>query len=93
MMSPGTVPLLPRGVRSQFDKVRNCHVLLGPERVVMLDPIGAAIVQRIDGQASLTRIAHDLSEIYTVPRDVIEPDVVAFIADLQLKGFVHVTQG
>lgn len=92
-MSPGTVPLLPRGVRSQFDKVRHCHVLLGPERVVMLDPIGAAIVQHIDGQASLKRIAKALAEVYAAPRDVIEPDVVAFVADLQSKGFVHVTQG
>ncbi len=37
-------PLLPRGVRLHDDRVRGVPVLLGPERAVILDAIGQAIL-------------------------------------------------
>jgi len=84
------VAFLPRGVRSHFDAVRGADVLLGPERVLMLDPIGKAILERLDGAASLDAISADLAQTYDAPLDVIAPDVVAYLADLRDKGFVHV---
>ena len=90
MITVTDIPLLPRGVRPHFDAVRKTEVLLGPERVLMLDAIGVAIVERIDGVRSLGRISTDLSEVYEAPVEVIEPDVIAFVDDLRAKGFVHV---
>lgn len=89
-MAPDDVPLLPRGVRCHFDKVRKVDVLLGPERVLMLDQIGLAILQRTDGEASIAQISDDLAQTYEAERDVIEPDVIAYLQDLRERGFVHV---
>ena len=89
-MAPGDVPFLPRGVRTRFDKVRQTDVLLGPERVLMLDQIGVAILARMDGRASLKDIAQALSGAYDAPVSVIQPDVIAFVQDLHEKGMVHV---
>ena len=36
-MTGADVPFLPRGVRTHFDAVRQFDVLLGPERVLVLD--------------------------------------------------------
>ena len=90
MIGGADVPYLPRGVRSQYDAVRETDVLLGPERVLMLDPIGKAILDRLDGEASVLQVSEGLSATYDAPLDVIAPDVTAFVTDLVEKGFVHV---
>lgn len=90
MISALDVPYLPSGVRVKHDAVRGFDVLLGPERVVMLDEIGNNILSHVDGRCDLEQIARVLSAKYNAPRDVIEPDVAAFLQDLIEKGFVHV---
>ena len=89
-MHPDDVPFLPRGVRTQHDDVRNTEVLLGPERVLMLDQIGVAVLEKLDGVASLRDISQELSGFYDAPIEVIVPDVVAFVQDLKPKRLVHV---
>lgn len=90
MINAETVPLLPRGVRCHYDRVRGTDVLLAPERVLMLDQIGRAILERVDGQGSVAAISDDLAQVYEASRDVIEPDVIVYLQDLVDKGFVHV---
>ncbi|WP_315898865.1 pyrroloquinoline quinone biosynthesis peptide chaperone PqqD [Tateyamaria omphalii] len=89
-MTPDDVPYLPRGVRTQFDAVRKVDVILGPERVLVLDQVGKAVVGRLDGEASLAEISADLAQVYDAPVDVIAPDVTAFVEDLRDRGMVHV---
>lgn len=89
-MQPDDVAFLPRGVRTHHDKVRGAEVLLGPERVLMLDHVGVAVLGQLDGVASLRGVSETLAGIYDAPLDVIEPDVVAFVQDLRDKGMVHV---
>ena len=89
-MSPDDVPFLPRGVRTQFDAVRKVDVLLGPERVLVLDQVGKAVLGQLDGAASLSQISEALAQVYDAPLDVIAPDVTAFVADLRDRGMVHV---
>ncbi|WP_299693681.1 pyrroloquinoline quinone biosynthesis peptide chaperone PqqD [uncultured Tateyamaria sp.] len=89
-MSPEDVPFLPRGVRTQFDAVRKVDVLLGPERVLVLDQVGTAVLGQLDGEASLSEISEALAQVYDAPLDVIAPDVVAFVEDLRDRGMVHV---
>ena len=89
-MTPDTVAYLPRGVRTHKDNVRAADVLLGPERVLMLDAIGVAILSRLDGVATISNISEDLAQAYEATRDVIEPDVIEYLSDLLNKGFVHV---
>ena len=89
-MQPDDVAYLPRGVRTHLDKVRGTEVLLGPERVLILDQVGLAVLGQLDGTASLRTVSETLAGIYDAPLDVIEPDVIAFVQDLRNKGMVHV---
>ncbi|WP_299614579.1 pyrroloquinoline quinone biosynthesis peptide chaperone PqqD [uncultured Tateyamaria sp.] len=89
-MTPDDVPYLPRGVRTRFDTVRKVDVLLGPERVLVLDQVGTAVLGRLDGEANLAQISTDLAEVYDAPLEVIAPDVIAFVEDLRDRGMVHV---
>ncbi|WP_415918850.1 pyrroloquinoline quinone biosynthesis peptide chaperone PqqD [Tateyamaria sp. SN6-1] len=89
-MTQDDVPYLPRGVRTQYDAVREMDVLLGPERVLMLDQVGVAVLGQLDGVASLAEISETLAKVYDAPLDVIAPDVTAFVMDLRDRGMVHV---
>ena len=84
-----SVPTLLRGVRVKQDIVRAMPVLLGPERALMLDPIGAAILDRVDGARDLESIVGDLAAAYDAPADVIRGDVEAFLADLADKRLLE----
>lgn len=90
MITADDVAFLPRGVRTHRDRVRAVDVLLGPERVLMLDKVGVAILSRLNGVATVADISEDLAKTYSAPREVIEPDVIEYLADLRNKGFVHV---
>ncbi len=89
VLSAEIVPRLPRGVRLHDDRVRGCPVLLGPERAVMLDPVGAAILGELDGARSLGEIAARLAERYAAPAEEIGADVAAFVADLAERRLVE----
>ena len=86
-----TVPRLPRGVRIHDDRVRGVPVLLGPERALILDDIGAAILAEVDGARSIATITDRLATLYNAPRDEIEGDVQAFLDDLQVQRLVDYT--
>jgi coenzyme PQQ biosynthesis protein PqqD len=78
------IPRLPRGVRLREDKVRSRWVLLAPERIFEIDGIGAEILKRCDGKATIADIASDLAKAYDADLAQVEPDVVAFV-----KGFAE----
>ncbi|MEM7269051.1 MAG: pyrroloquinoline quinone biosynthesis peptide chaperone PqqD [Pseudomonadota bacterium] len=86
-------PALPRGVRLHWDKVRDTHVLLGPERALMLDPIAHAILSRVDGKATEAAICDDLAATFGAPRDQVGADVAAMLRDLADKRLVELSDG
>jgi len=79
------IPVLPRGVRMHFDKVRGQNVLLAPERSLFLDETGHAILSEVDGQRSIAEIARHLAALYNAPEDAIASDIVEFVDDLADK--------
>ncbi len=83
-----SIPRLARGVKLRFDKQRDTWVLLGPERVFVLDEIAHQIVKRCDGEVSLAAILDDLAAAFTAPRAVIAQDVHALLLDLNGKGAI-----
>lgn len=83
-----SVPSLPRGVRLHEDRVRGCTVLLGPERTVMLDEIGVAILREVDGLHSIAAISEQLAQRYGAPSDAVRGDVETFIAGLADRRLV-----
>lgn len=93
MIDAATIPALPRGVRTHADRVRGVTVLLGPERVLMIDDIGAAILSQVDGMASIAQISSCLATKFSAPADVIETDVMTYLSDLADKRLVELHNG
>lgn len=84
-MKDASVPSLPRGVRLHYDKVRETHVLLGPERALILDDISQIILSQLDGERSVGVICAQLAKKYTAPIDQITKDTLALLTDLANK--------
>jgi len=85
-MDPSSVPTLRRGIRRQFDATRGAHVLLGPERVIVLDDIAEAIVAQFDGHRSIAEISSHLAGKFEADANEVAADVTAFVRELVEKG-------
>ena len=83
------VPRLPRGVRLHFDKVRDAHVLLAPERAFNVDANAVAVLELMDGHRSVADIAADLATRFNADAGTIERDVTKMIDDLIDKRVVE----
>jgi pyrroloquinoline quinone biosynthesis protein D len=87
-VSQASVPALRRGIRKRFDATRNAHVLLGPERVIVLDEIAVAITELVDAKNSVAEIAGALAAKFEAEYAMVEEDVIGFVQDLVDKGLV-----
>ncbi|MGY6410346.1 MAG: pyrroloquinoline quinone biosynthesis peptide chaperone PqqD [Alkalilacustris sp.] len=76
---------MPRGVRLHDDRVRGVPVLLGPERALILDEIGRAILGELGEGVRLSALVDRLAERYAAPRDEIAGDVREFLDNLQAQ--------
>jgi coenzyme PQQ biosynthesis protein PqqD len=86
MITRDSVPAFRRGIRQKFDAARNTHVLLGPERVIVLDEIAAAITGLVDAKHSVAEIAAELAARFSADAAVVEADVTEFVSGLVEKG-------
>ena len=84
----GLVPRLPRGVRLKRDETRDEWLLLAPERVVKVDAIAVAILQRCDGAATIEAIVDDLAATFAADRARIDQDVRALLNSLAARRMV-----
>jgi pyrroloquinoline quinone biosynthesis protein D len=89
-LAPGAVPRMPRGVRIRRDRVRDGWVLLAPERAIALDPVGHAILSRIDGHRSFGKLVADLAAAFAAPAEDIARDSGDFIAALAERRILEV---
>jgi pyrroloquinoline quinone biosynthesis protein D len=62
------------GVRCSYDQIRESHVVLFPEGVLVLNDTAAAVVDLCDGRTSVGDIASKLAEEFegVRPQDVAE---------------------
>ncbi|WP_052745580.1 pyrroloquinoline quinone biosynthesis peptide chaperone PqqD [Allosalinactinospora lopnorensis] len=72
-------PGLSPHVRLAFDRVRERHVLLGPESVLVLNPTGAAVLKLCDGRRTVAEIVRELGRQYD---RVVGDEVRDFLARL-----------
>lgn len=89
-MQPEDIPLLPRGVRLHFDTVRETWVLLAPERAIMLDQVGQAVLSEVDGTRSFAQITAALAAKYNAPEAEIAKDSAGFLGALRARRFLEV---
>lgn len=87
-VTAASVPALRRGIRRSFDAVRGAHILQGPERVIVLDDIAAAIAELVDAKRSVRDISQNLAQKYNEDAGQVEADVIGFVQDLADKGLV-----
>ncbi len=90
-IAPEAVPVLPRGVRLHYDRVRDQWVLLAPERAVALDAIGHAILKEIDGSRAFGSIVRGLAATYGAPEDQVAQDAGGFLRGLMDRRFLETT--
>jgi len=89
-LAPNERPYLPRGVRMHKDRVRGGVVLLAPEKAILLDDIGVAILSRVDGVRSFGEIIADLAQTFKAPVEQIETDVQRFLVGLRTRMYLGV---
>lgn len=87
-LGEASVPRFPRGARLQFNEQRRQWMVQAPERVFVPDETALAVLQRIDGTASIGAIIDDLARVYAAPREVIRADVLEMLRDLAGKGVI-----
>lgn len=81
-------PKLPRHAKLRFDKARDGWVLLGPERVLMLDEVAAGVLKRCDGTTTLDGIVTALAAEYEADPAEVRGDVETLLQDLADKGML-----
>jgi pyrroloquinoline quinone biosynthesis protein D len=80
-------PALVRKARLRYEEVRKTDLLLLPERVVKLNPTGAAILRLCDGSRTVQEIAKQLETRYG--RKNLEAEVLAFLRQVAGQGWVE----
>jgi pyrroloquinoline quinone biosynthesis protein D len=80
-----STPRLLPGVRLQRDVVREQWVIQAPERVIELDEIAHAVLQRVDGKRDVEAIVASLVEEYGADADEVRTDVLGLLDDLAGK--------
>ncbi|WP_336110000.1 pyrroloquinoline quinone biosynthesis peptide chaperone PqqD [Streptomyces sp. PTD9-10] len=79
-------PALARGVLLRHDPVRDTHLLLVPERVVVLHGRAGAVLGRCDGSRTVAGIVAELSAEY--PGAPVAVEVPEFLAGLRKEGWL-----
>lgn len=85
----GSRPALAPRVRLRDDRARGCKVVLGPERVLLPDPIASSVLARCDGARSVQAIAVDLAAEHRERPEVVERDVVRLLQRLSDDGWIR----
>ncbi|WP_220207079.1 pyrroloquinoline quinone biosynthesis peptide chaperone PqqD [Reticulibacter mediterranei] len=79
-------PHLARQVRLEWDSVRQRHVLLAPEGVLLLNHTGATILGLCDGERTVVEIVEGLRGQYN---RVVDDEVRDFLNRLVAKRWVE----
>jgi pyrroloquinoline quinone biosynthesis protein D len=90
-LPPSFVPRLARRARLRFDRHEGRHMIVYPERGLVLNETGAAIAAKCDGSRTLEAIAAELAAAHGAPLAEVERDVVAFVLDLRRRRLLDDT--
>ena len=83
------VPKLAKKARLRFDRHSGKHMIVYPERGLVLNDSAAAIAKRCDGTRTVGDIALELATEAGAERTIVERDVLAFVEMLGEKGLLE----
>jgi pyrroloquinoline quinone biosynthesis protein D len=87
MVSDRSILRLAPHIVFRFDEVRQCWIMMAPERLMLPDEQAVEILQLVDGKASVGAIVDALAARYDqAPREEIARDVTGMLQDLADKG-------
>ena len=87
MIAVDSVPELRRGVRLSFDHVRETHVLLFPEGVLVPNATAAAVLELCDGARTVTAITAALGKRFAGVREQDVLDVLARLGERRVVAW------
>ena len=79
-------PHLNKGVRLQWDELRQQHLLLMPEGALILNPTAAAVLELCDGKRTVGAIAAQLKTQYR--GETVEDDVRRLLTRMSARGLL-----
>lgn len=89
MIAASARPRLASKAKLRLDKKTGQQVLLYPEKGLLLNPTGAAILALCNGERSVREIAEGLRESYQeATLEALERDVEAFLSSLAERGLL-----
>ncbi len=86
IVAADTCLVMPRHIKLRHDPGRGRWIILAPERVFNPDETAVEVLQRCDGQRSVSMIAEALSQEYQAPLEVVLNDILEMLQDLTDKG-------
>jgi pyrroloquinoline quinone biosynthesis protein D len=81
-------PRLTRRARLRFDRISGTHLLLSPERGLLLNESAAAVVFACSGRRTVCQIVSELSCELSDPSDVMT-DVLELLTALRRRGLIE----
>lgn len=94
-VSRTTKPKLAAKAKLKWDRHESKHMLLYPERGLLLNETAAAILELCDGARTVSEIADELKKKNVEPGDAnedIEGDVIAFLESLRVRALLESTE-
>ena len=82
-------PKLAPKTKLRLDPKTGKYILLYPEKGLLLNPTGAAILKLCDGQQSLFAIIGTLALEFQSDPDVLRPEVLGFMQGLLDRGLLQ----
>lgn len=83
-------PRLASKAKLRLDPKSGKHILLYPEKGLVLNPTGAAILKLCQGVQPLSVIIVTLAEQFRTDPQVLQPEVLAFVQGLLDRGLLQV---
>lgn len=82
-------PKLAPKTKLRLDPKSGKYILLYPEKGLLLNPTGAAILKRCSGEQTLSSIIAELAAEFQSDVEVLKPEVLSFVQGLLDRGLVQ----
>ena len=88
-VGPASRPRLAARARVRVDRLSGKSVLLYPERGLVLNAVGQAVLELCGAERTVDDIVRTLTERYTGDADTVRADVLAFLQQLADRGLLE----